>query len=108
MSRKLEDAPEYGQAGGGYKVISEAIDVQRVEDPGTAYAGEASEPIISWRAHVRGYHSLEELKAGVLKQRSVWWQGKSFHCALCDLDIVDATRAAEHVVMLQHPVLRMD
>jgi hypothetical protein len=44
----------------------------------------------------------------VLRQRSRWWQGRTYHCALCDLDFLDATRAAEHVVAQQHPVLRMD
>jgi hypothetical protein len=67
-----------------------------------------SEPIISWRAHARGLHSLEELKAAVLRQRSTWWQGRTFHCPLCDVDFTAATPAAEHVVQQQHPVLRMD
>ncbi len=74
---------------------------QSLEDSGL-------EPIISWRAHARGLHSLDGLKAAVLGQRRTWWQGRTFHCPLCDMDFVDATPAAEHVVQLQHPVLRMD
>ena len=67
-----------------------------------------TEPIISWRARARGLHSVDELKVAVLRQRSTWWQGRTFHCALCDLDFLEAAGAAEHVVAQQHPVLRMD
>ena len=70
--------------------------------------GTSQEPIISWRAHARGMHSVDELKAAVLRQRSTWWQGRVFHCALCDVDFLDPGTAAEHVVAQQHPVLRMD
>ena len=70
--------------------------------------GFSNEPLISWRARARGLHSVDQLKATVLRQRSTWWQGRTFHCALCDLDFLDATGAAEHVVVQQHPVLRMD
>lgn len=76
--------------------------------PTSAGRPEFQEPIISWRAHARGLHSLDDLKAAVLRQRSTWWQGHIFHCPLCDLDFMDATGAAEHVVLHQHPVLRMD
>jgi hypothetical protein len=51
---------------------------------------------------------LDELKAAVLRQRSTWWQGRTFHCPLCDLEFVEPAGAAEHVVTQQHPVLRMD
>jgi hypothetical protein len=67
-----------------------------------------AQPFISWRAHAMGLHSLEDLKLTVLRQRSTWWHGRTFHCPLCDLDFVDASGAAEHVVLQQHPVLRMD
>lgn len=63
---------------------------------------------ISWRAQARGLRTLDELKVAVLRQRRTWWHGRTFHCPLCDVDFVNATPAAEHVVQLQHPVLRMD
>lgn len=75
----------------------------------TAAAVCRSEEIrISRRAQKRGFHSLDALKLAVLQQRSIWWQGKSYHCGLCNLDFVEAQSAAEHVVGEQHPVLRMD
>ncbi len=66
------------------------------------------ESAVSRRAHALGFHTIDDLKAAVLRQRGTWWQGRAFHCALCDLDFVAAGRAAEHVVTEQHPVLRMD
>ena len=66
------------------------------------------EPAVSRRAHALGFQTIAELKAAVLRQRATWWQGRAFHCAVCDLDFVAAGRAAEHVVADQHPVLRMD
>lgn len=74
----------------------------RVADRGVI--GEA----ISARAQAQGLHSVEDLKLAVLKQRRTWWQGSSYHCPLCDLDFIDSRLAAEHVVLAQHPVLRMD
>lgn len=71
------------------------------EEPG-------SDEGISERARGRGYRSLDDLKMAVLAQRAVWWQGKAFHCPLCNVDFVSSQRAAEHVVQQQHPVLRMD
>ncbi len=65
-------------------------------------------PAISARARSKGYQSIEDLKLAVLKQRPTWWSGNSYHCPLCDIDFIDARRAAEHVVLEQHPVLRMD
>ncbi len=65
-------------------------------------------PVLSVRAHLLGLHSVDDLKLEVLRQRAGWWQGRTFHCGLCDLDFLDAAGAAEHVVGVQHPVLRMD
>ena len=73
--------------------------------PGGRYASGTG---ISARARRLGLHSLSALKLAVLRQRRTWWAGKSYHCALCDVDFVDSRRAAEHVVLEQHPVLRMD
>ena len=67
-----------------------------------------AEPVISARARARGLSTLEDLKLAVLKQRPTWWQGNVYHCPLCDVDFLDSRRAAEHVVLEQHPVLRMD
>lgn len=64
--------------------------------------------MISWKAHRRGLHSVEALKVAVLRQQQTWWRGKSFHCPLCNMDFSDPGIAAEHIVMEQHPVLRMD
>ena len=63
---------------------------------------------LSARATALGLHTLQDLKMGVLRQRPAWWLGSDYHCALCDLDFSSAQRAAEHVVLEQHPVLRMD
>jgi hypothetical protein len=63
---------------------------------------------ISERSLARGLGSLDALKLAVLQQRRTWWQGRSYHCGLCDLDFLDPQIAAEHVVTAQHPVLRMD
>jgi hypothetical protein len=68
----------------------------------------SADELISARAHARGFHTLDALKLEVLRQRQTWWQGHSFHCPLCDLDFMSSQRAAEHVVLEQHPVLRMD
>jgi hypothetical protein len=68
----------------------------------------AADPQISARARARGLETVEDLKLAVLKQRATWWQGHSYHCPLCDVDFSDARRAAEHVVLEQHPVLCMD
>jgi hypothetical protein len=65
-------------------------------------------PAISARAHARGLHTLDDLKLAVLRQRPTWWLGNAFHCPLCDIDFLSSRRAAEHVVLDQHPVLRMD
>lgn len=76
-----------------------------------AEAVEASAEGAGWlslRAQRRGYQTVDDLKRAVLGQRAHWWSGSAFHCALCDLDFISASRAAEHVVMEQHPVLRMD
>lgn len=80
------------------------------DEGGVEVAGHerASEEFISARARARGLYSLDDLKLAVLRQRPSWWSGTSFHCPLCDLDFVSAQRAAEHVVLEQHPVLRMD
>jgi hypothetical protein len=63
---------------------------------------------VSDRARARGHRSVDDLKLAVLKQRTTWWQGNAYHCGLCDLDFIDSRLAAEHVVLLQHPVLRVD
>ncbi|MGH2350380.1 MAG: hypothetical protein ACRDJN_02045 [Chloroflexota bacterium] len=63
---------------------------------------------MSSRARARGLYTLDDLKLAVLRQRRTWWLGRAYHCPLCDLDFVDPQRAAEHVVLEQHPVLRMD
>jgi hypothetical protein len=63
---------------------------------------------VSQKARARGLHTMHELKLAVLRQRTTWWSGGSFHCPLCDLDFVEPRRAAEHIVVEQHPVLRMD
>jgi hypothetical protein len=69
---------------------------------------DGSELFISARARARGLHSLDDLKLEVLRQRPTWWAGATYHCPLCDVDFGTAQRAAEHVVLDQHPVLRMD
>ena len=51
---------------------------------------------------------MDDLKLEVLKQRPAWWLGNAYHCPLCEVDFIDPQRAAEHVVLEQHPVLRMD
>jgi len=63
---------------------------------------------ISPRAQSLGLHTLDDLKLAVLRQRPTWWLGSSYHCPLCDLDFANSQRAAEHVILEQHPVLRMD
>jgi hypothetical protein len=63
---------------------------------------------VSERARARGLHTVEALKRQVLLQRATWWQGRTYHCPLCDVDFGEAQLAAEHVVREQHPVLRMD
>ena len=68
----------------------------------------AAAPRISRRAQARGLHTLDDLKLEVLKQRPAWWLGNAYHCPLCEVDFIDPQRAAEHVVLEQHPVLRMD
>ncbi len=67
-----------------------------------------AETFISARARALGLHSLDDLKLEVLRQRPTWWAGTKFHCPLCDVDFPTAQRAAEHVVLEQHPVLRID
>ena len=62
---------------------------------------------ISARAQALGLRSLDDLKIEVLRQRTTWWAGSAYHCPLCDVDFISPQRAAEHVVMDQHPVLRM-
>ena len=69
---------------------------------------EASEETISTRAQAMGFHTLADVKMEVLRQRPIWWAGKAYHCPLCDADFPTAQRAAEHVVLEQHPVLRMN
>lgn len=63
---------------------------------------------ISARAQALGLRTLDDLKIEVLRQRPTWWAGSAYHCPLCDVDFVSPQRAAEHVVLEQHPVLRMD
>jgi len=63
---------------------------------------------VSARAQALGLFSLDDLKLEVLRQRPIWWAGSAFHCPLCNVDFLTAQRAAEHVVLEQHPVLRMD
>ena len=63
---------------------------------------------ISARARALGLRTLDDLKIEVLRQRTTWWAGSAYHCPLCDVDFVSPQRAAEHVVLEQHPVLRMD
>ncbi|MFM7198333.1 MAG: hypothetical protein ACKO2D_10685, partial [Chloroflexota bacterium] len=65
-------------------------------------------PSVSDRARSRGLVTLDDVKAAVLRQQPVWWQGKSFHCAACGLDFVSPAAAASHTVSQRHPVLRMD
>ena len=65
-------------------------------------------PDISARTRALGPDTLDDLKLAVLKQRPVWWQGHAYICPLCDLDFFDTRRAAEHVIVEQHPVLRMN
>jgi hypothetical protein len=73
-----------------------------------AALGRTAQPSVSARARARGYHTVEDLKLAVLAQRRTWWMGSAYHCPLCDLDFIDSRLAAEHVVLEQHPVLRMD
>jgi hypothetical protein len=63
---------------------------------------------ISAKARALGLRSLDDLKLAVLRQRPTWWAGSAYHCPLCDADFTTPQRAAEHVVLEQHPVLRMD
>ncbi len=63
---------------------------------------------ISPRAQALGLRTLDDLKLEVLRQRTTWWAGSAYHCPLCDVDFISPQRAAEHVVLEQHPVLRMD
>jgi hypothetical protein len=63
---------------------------------------------VSDRARSRGLITLDDVKAALLRQQPVWWQGKSFHCAACELDFVSPATAAAHTVSQRHPVLRMD
>jgi hypothetical protein len=70
--------------------------------------GVETDPAISAKAQALGLYSLGDLKLEVLRQRSIWWAGSAYHCPLCDADFAMAQRAAEHVVLEQHPVLRMD
>ncbi len=65
-------------------------------------------PLLSAQAQALGFSTLDALKREVLRQRATWWQGERFHCPLCDEDYADAAPAADHVVRLQHPVLRVD
>lgn len=65
-------------------------------------------PPLSDRARAYGLASMDDVKAAVLRQQPVWWQGKSFHCAACGLDFVSPFPAATHTVNERHPVLRMD
>jgi hypothetical protein len=65
-------------------------------------------PQVSDRAQMRGLVTIDDIKAAVLRQQPVWWQGKAFHCAVCGLDFVSPVVAAAHTVNQRHPVLRMD
>jgi hypothetical protein len=67
-----------------------------------------ADQVISRKARSLGLQSLDDLKLAVLRQRPTWWAGGAYHCPLCDTDFTTAQRAAEHVVLEQHPVLRMD
>ncbi|MBI3970969.1 MAG: hypothetical protein HY332_06740 [Chloroflexi bacterium] len=71
-------------------------------------SGSRRHPHLSARARELGFETLDDLKLAVLKQRPTWWLGNAYHCPVCDLDFIDSRRAAEHVVLEQHPVLRMD
>ena len=53
-------------------------------------------PPLSDRARANGLASMDDVKAAVLRQQPVWWQGKSFHCAACGLDFVSPFPAATH------------
>ena len=69
---------------------------------------DVADAAISARARSLGLHSLDDLKMEVLRQRPTWWAGSAYHCPLCDADFGTAQRAAEHVILEQHPVLRMN
>lgn len=88
------------------KVLAWRSDVEGgARDEGRVDAGEAT---ISLRARAMGFHTLSDVKLEVLRQRPIWWAGRAYHCPLCDANFPTAQRAAEHVVLEQHPVLRMD
>lgn len=65
-------------------------------------------PPVSERARSNGLFTLDAVKAAILRQQPVWWQGTSFHCAACGLDFASPATAASHTVSQRHPVLRMD
>lgn len=50
----------------------------------------------------------QALKREMLRQQPYWWHGRRFHCAQCDVIFTTPREAAQHVITLQHPVLRVD